>query len=384
MQEGNRCRLRHPLINVLIVVLSNIATIILLGCMLRNMEATYPPKVESIDIMAKFDAYAEKCMDFSLENEVAQQDKTTHENTFFLSDSTMVAPMPRPECYGQTDSPNTLQWLLEGASELLDGQQALFSAETSIMEGSCVSYYLDETILAITWKQVVDGSVYTFSEVKVGHPSQFRRFFADNRFNSQMRYTTTEMSETVNAVVGASGDYYAYRGIGVVVNNGQIFRDRGQLLDTCFIDDNGDLLFTYAGDITGTDVLKQYIEDHRIRFSLSFGPVMIENGENCVPGIYNSGEINKSYARAALCQLGHLHYLVVAANTEDPYFFVPTAHEFAENLVNMGIPKAYALDGGQTATIAMNNQLMNKVSYGSQRKISDIIYFATAVPDTSA
>ena len=251
-----------------------------------------------------------------------------------------------------------------------------------VKEGSVVSYYLDETILAITWKQVVDDGVYTFSEVKIGHPSQFRRFLADNQFGSQKRYTTTEMAQTVNAVVGASGDYYGYRSIGIVVNNGQIFRDRGQLLDTCYIDDSGDLLFTYAGEISDTDILKQYIEDHHIRFSLSFGPVMIENGANCVPANYNSGEINRDYARAALCQLGKLHYLIVAANMENPYLSVPTVHEFAENLVHMGIPKAYALDGGQTATIAMNCQLMNKVSYGSQRRISDIIYFATAVPES--
>ena len=80
--------------------------------------------------------------------------------------------------------------------------------------------------------------------------------------------------------------------------------------------------------------------------------------------------------------MGKLHYLIVAANMENPYLSVPTVHEFAENLVHMGIPKAYALDGGQTATIAMNCQLMNKVSYGSQRRISDIIYFATAVPES--
>ena len=87
---------------------------------------------------------------------------------------------------------------------------------------------------------MVDGSAYTFSEVKIGHPSQFRRFFADNQFGSPKRYTTTEMAEPVNAVVGASGDYYGYHSIGIVVYNGQIFRDRGQLLDTCYIDDNDD------------------------------------------------------------------------------------------------------------------------------------------------
>ena len=42
---------------------------------------------------------------------------------------------------------------------------------------------------------------------------------------------------------------------------------------------------------------------------------------------------------------------------------------------------AYTLDGGQMATIVMNDTLVNQVSYGSQRRISDILYFATAVPD---
>ena len=55
--------------------------------------------------------------------------------------------------------------------------------------------------------------------------------------------------------------------------------------------------------------------------------------------------------------------------------------QFARSLQKMGIPTAYALDGGQTATIAMNDKLMNRVSYGSERKISDIIYFATAIPN---
>ena len=41
----------------------------------------------------------------------------------------------------------------------------------------------------------------------------------------------------------------------------------------------------------------------------------------------------------------------------------------------------YTLDGGQTAVIAMNDKLINSVLFGFQRKISDIIYFATAVPD---
>ena len=37
--------------------------------------------------------------------------------------------------------------------------------------------------------------------------------------------------------------------------------------------------------------------------------------------------------------------------------------------------------GGQTTTIVLNNEVINHVNYGSERKISDIIYFATAMPE---
>ena len=368
-------RLSHNLwIRILVIVLSSAVTIMFLKCMLENEANGEMPKIEPLYIKESFEEYVNSQLDISLgrEPEVI--------NIFSLSDSTMIAPKPNPECYGQTDDPDTLQRLLEKAGGLLDGQKTLFSAKTAIKENSTVYYYLDETIFAVTWKQVVDNGVYTFSEVKIGHPSQFRRFFSENRYGSGKLYTTTEMSETINAVVGSSGDYYSYRSTGIVVNNGQIFRNRGQLLDTCYIDDKGDILFTYAGEITDEETLKEYIATNHIRFSLSFGPVMIQNGKNCVPQGYNSGEINEKYARAALCQLDSLHYLLVAANMEESYYSVPTVREFAENLVAMGIPTAYALDGGQTATITMNHQLMNNVSYGSQRKISDIIYFATALP----
>ena len=123
------------------------------------------------------------------------------------------------------------------------------------------------------------------------------------------------------------------------------------------------------------------MKEHNICFSLCFGPVMIHDGECRVPNKYNSGEINNPYARAAIGQLDELHYVVVAANTEKPYFSVPTVRQVAEKLQAMGVPTAYALDGGQTAAIVMNDQLINTVSYGAQREISDIFYFATAIPD---
>ncbi len=300
-----------------------------------------------------------------------------------LNDSTLVAPKANPACFGEVSAPEEMLPVIHQAAELLEGQSTFFTAETPVREGSPIRYYLDDSIFTVTWKQPVNEALYTFAEVRIAHASQFRRFFSRGRYGSTIFYTPVQLSRSVNAVLASSGDFHGYREIGVVVNNGQVFRGKGHFLDTCYIDENGDLLFTMAGEIKSKQAAQQYVDDHNIRFSISFGPLIIKDGECCVPKKYNSGEINQHYVRAALCQLAPLHYLVVTANSEPPYHILPTTAEFAARLQEMGIETAYCLDGGQTAAIVLDHNLVNPISYGSEREISDIIYFATALPEES-
>lgn len=74
--------------------------------------------------------------------------------------------------------------------------------------------------------------------------------------------------------------------------------------------------------------------------------------------------------------------MLVNANAEEPYRSYPTMYAFADHIYNTGCHMAYALDGGQTVVIVMDGELINRVTFGHQRKISDIVYFATAVPET--
>ena len=223
--------------------------------------------------------------------------------------------------------------------------------------------------------------MYTFSEIKVSHPSQFRRYLADGEYGSDKQYETTEMAATVNAVVASAGDFYRFRDFGAVVYEGEAKRVEGTYAETCYIDANGDMHFTYAGDVMNVEEVQQFVDEHDIRFSLAFGPILVDNYELVEHTWYGVGEINEGYARSALCQMGQLHYIVVTANTTGPWQEIPTVKQFAKNVAATGCKMAYCLDGGQTATIVMNDQLMNRPVYGQQRKISDIIYFATAVPE---
>ncbi len=271
--------------------------------------------------------------------------------------------------------------MIDRAATLLNGQSLYFTTDVTLMPDSEVRYYLDETILVITWKQVIDNSVYTFSEVKVADPSQFRRYLAGGEYGSGKLAVPTELADTVNAVVASSGDYYQFRNAGVIVYNGQVCRVNGGA-DTCYITQNGDLMFTPIGTSMTMDQAQAFVDENNIQFSVAFGPILVDNGEKHQFGYYGLGEVGDQFARAALCQMGELHYMLVNANAEEPYRSYPTMYAFADHIYNTGCHMAYALDGGQTAVIVMDGELINRVTFGHQRKISDIVYFATAVPET--
>ena len=302
------------------------------------------------------------------------------EKVYWLNDENPIAPEPNQDNFHKTQNPADLEGFLAEAKEVLGVENTLFSTDVTLMPGSKITYYLDETIMVITWKQVIHGSIYTMSEVKIAHPSQFRRILADGVYGSDKQYMTTQMATTVNAVTASSGDFYKFRPYGITVYNGQVQRVDSRV-DTCFINEDGDLLMVRRGQIKTKEEAEQFVKENNVRFSLAFGPILIDNSQLVPVGVYPLGEVEDRYPRAALCKMGDLHYLLVASNQEAGYDNVPNIDTFAKQLLSFGCQQAYTLDGGQTAVIVTNDELINRPSYGYQRLISDIIYFGTAIPD---
>lgn len=366
------------LLRLTVVTLSAVLMLLLLAAMVQNVGnpgTSARTAAANPAIMDRFDMFVTNQVSDALDGVLSVK------KTYWLSDDTQVAPEPDQSCYGEAADPAELQWLLDEAADLLDGQELYFSTETELFTGSKVQYYLDETILAITWKEVHQNCVYTFSEVKLGHPSQFRRHLAGGEYGAEKQFTTTEMASSVNAVVASSGDFYRFRDFGIIVYDGVARRVEGTYAETCYIDTNGDMHFTYAGEILDLETAQAYVDEKNIAFSLAFGPVLVDDYEIVEHTWYGVGEIRDKYARAALCQMDALHYIVATANTEGPHQGIPTVATFTKYIAATGCRFAYCLDGGQTAVIVMNDQLINRPVYGEQRKISDIIYFATAVPN---
>lgn len=369
------------LLTILLSIPAMVLTVKILNWSMTNVGVPGNANSAATMELAVMDRY-----DMKMTNEIssALEGVLSIEKVYWLNDDDQIAPEPNQEKYTYTTDPASLQGFLDEAKALLGVEDTLFSTETQIYSGSQIITYLDETIMVITWKELIDGTVYTLSEVKIAHPSQFRRFLADGVYGSEKQYVTTDMATTVNAVTASSGDFYKFRPTGIKVYDGQVMHFNNTI-DTLFITEEGDFLFAYRKELPDKAAAQKFVDDNNVRFSLAFGPVLVADSQ-CVPipAGYGLGEPDDLYPRAAIAKMpGELHYLMVAAN-QDPdrgYENVPNMAQFGRQLQVFGAVQAYALDGGQTAVIVTNDQLINRPSYGRQRMISDIIYFATAIPD---
>ena len=93
------------------------------------------------------------------------------------------------------------------------------------------------------------------------------------------------------------------------------------------------------------------------------------------------------------CAHGYLlsQFLVEALSVAERHYLAMTVkgsvsvRQAAEYMLEKGVERCYALDGGQSGTIAMQGLMLNPSMFGGyhngQRIQSDIIYFASAIPE---
>lgn len=316
---------------------------------------------------------------------------------YVIDEGAVVAPAPNPACFGNIsiNEPEKVLDVIQKARDygLLGADETVaFDPNVTFYYDEDIEYYLDETILVICWKEVIEGSTCTFAEVKIADASQFRRKFADNVFASANQYYSTELHKSTNAVVSMNADFYQNRDFGVVVYDRTLYRfptatytgslKKYNCLETCFVDSEGDFIFTELGQNFTEEELKQYIEDNDILFSMSFGPVLVQDGKVRYCEWYPVGEIDQGYSRAGIGQVDKLHYLYMSLNHSPEQTARWPVNDFARHFGEKPVINAYCLDGGQTGELVFQGRPYNHVDWGYERTVSDNIFFATAIGGT--
>jgi len=336
--------------------------------------ATAAAASKKLDMSEKMDIYMNNAASDALSN------LTYIKKLYTIPESDLVAPKPQAK-FGSTNDPAEVKAVVEQAAELLDGQTLAWNENLDFWDGEPIQYYYDETILAITWKEIIDGKMCSFGEVKVAHGSQLRRALAGNEYGSSVEEYPTKMAAKANAVLAINGDFYNFRDFGITVYQRELYRHAPKSVDTCYFTSEGEMIFSKRGELSDKAEAEQFVKDNDVVFSVAFGPVLVENGEIVETTQYPIGEIQKNYSRAAIGQRGELHYVLMTINYEGPCQVTTTLAHAAEILFSKGVEKAYTLDGGQTSSMVFNGELVNRVDWGNERTMSDIIYFASAVPN---
>lgn len=242
--------------------------------------------------------------------------------------------------------------------------------------------YEDESITVVMEKYREKDSDINVARITIKSPTQLRTALA-GKYGTTRTNTVMNLAEQNNAIVAMSGDYYANRDRGYIVRQGITYRKNPfKTLDMLIIDDLGDFHILVKSD---AKQLKAFLEsDRTIVNALNFGPALVIDGE--VQEIPKDYQFNPrgTEPRAAIGQLDTLTYMMVVVDGRTKTNEGLRMADVADFMQRMGCKQAFNLDGGNTATLVFNSELYCDKSNSGERSVSDIIYFASAVPGDNA
>ena len=301
--------------------------------------------------------------------------------TYKIPVEDLAAPEPDPDRFGVTTDPDVIEAVIAAAAPLVGDREISWNRDIVLKAGTQMQYYFDESILAIVWKEDRDGCCVTFGEVIIKDGSQIRRVLADDTYRSFNWETPTQMSQRTNAVLGMTGDFYMFRQVGIMAYQGQVYRTDTSSLAHAFFTYDGEMLLTKGHEVSQSEAV-QFVADNDVSFSLGFGPVIIENYEVLPHPPYILGEFLDNYPRAAIGEVDPLHFIVMTAGNEGEGDRTITLAESTRFILEKNVHKAYNLDGGKTANMTFNGVLTADPALGAERTMSDMFYFASAVPES--
>lgn len=244
---------------------------------------------------------------------------------------------------------------------------ATFPTSALNTENAVGSYVTDSLRIVVT-EGHTDDATYYVADVWVRNIREFKTAFSDGRYGRGYYSYPYDMASDVDAVLALSGDCYGARTAGVVIRNGNLYRESVSG-DVCILYADGTMESYYENEFNLDDAIARGAFQ-----SWSFGPKLIDNG--AVPANFNTTDaIIAHNPRAAIGYYEPGHYcLVIVDGRQSGYSRGMTLTELSELFLSMGCVDAYNLDGGQSAMMIFQGSVVNQPYHGG-RAISDILYF---------
>ena len=238
--------------------------------------------------------------------------------------------------------------------------------KTDTGAGALLSYQTNDVRIAVTTARQYDAAYY-IADVWVRTIDSFHTAFAGGAYGLGIHDDPAKVAAQNGAVLAVSGDYYGARDKGIVIRNGELYRDvMGD--DMCLLRTDGTLSVYQRGSFSAlTDMGSTAWQ------AWAFGPTLVENG---MASDTSHSSIRKKNPRCAIGYYEPGHYcFIVVDGRQKGYSEGMTLDELASVFVQLGCQTAYNLDGGATATMVYNGGVVNHPA-GGGRESSDVIYFS--------
>jgi len=237
--------------------------------------------------------------------------------------------------------------------------------EGGVIEGE-ISYRSRDLCIEIE-KVQTDVLTYFVAEVYVRHIDQFFAAFAGGKYGKGTAHTT-DMAKENDAVFAVSGDYYNARNTGITIRNGVIYRDKPGSEDILAVFSDGSMQAFDPGERTA----EQYLAMGAVH-TYAFGPKLVDDG-----AVFYDEDTDFSFYVHPRCGVGMIepyHYIFILVDGRKPgYSDGITINDFAKLFASRGCTVAYNLDGGGSATMVFNDELVNlPQGYKRQRGIGDAL-----------
>lgn len=251
-----------------------------------------------------------------------------------------------------------------------DGSSGSTSNSSS---GTVIGTYSDsKSKITVTQYRAYDSNIYV-ADVEVTDGTSILSAFANNTYGRNITDTTSDMAEENNAVLAINGDYYGARQSGYVIRNGVVYRNQGSNGEDMVISKDGSLSFISESDTTTDSLIQKQAWQ-----VLSFGPVLVENGQIAVTENDEVGMAMASNPRTAIGTVAKNHYLFVVSDGRTSESAGLSLYELANFMKSLGATNVYNLDGGGSSTMVFQGEVVNNPTTNgnkiSERAVSDILY----------
>ena len=226
--------------------------------------------------------------------------------------------------------------------------------------------------LSNEFSEIMKSRVY-IADIYIADISCLRTVFALDTYGLGYIEWLPTIAERSGAVVSINGDYYGARDTGVVIRNGELYRNNKVTQDVAILYWNGEF------DTLSPENFDALAEMERGAYqSWYFGPMLLDENGKSMSGFNATYGVLKHNPRSAIGYYEPGHYCFVAVDGRNDESTGASIHNMSDFMERLGCTKAYNLDGGQTSLLCFGTALYNMPSDGG-RDTSDAIIIVDQV-----